>query len=167
MTSINFPNHILPYPSIDISEDYGSFITSTQFEINLRQRQRYSYNANDKTVSWLFDRFEFDFFQAFVKNILKSGTKKFNIEVPGLDGLPLSEVSLLNGSYSSQNESFYYWRVRAVLRVENYETFDSDITQILYELTGGNESEIICSLDLLNDYIENHFGSSELLELCN
>jgi hypothetical protein len=134
MSNINYPTNLLPHPSIDVSEDYNNHITSTQFEINLRQRQRYSYYKNDKSVSWLFNRFQFDVFQAFVKHTLKGGTRKFNIEIPGLYGFPLTKVSLLYGQYSAQNES-NFWRVRAVLRVENQETFDSSTIETLIGLT--------------------------------
>jgi len=166
MADVTYPNHILPNPLIEYSEESDSFVTSTQFEINLRQRPRYSYNKNDITVSWRFTRFEYDFFKAFVKDILLQGTKKFDINLPGLDGFPLAEVSLLNGKYSAVNESYFFWKVRAILRIENEETADSGLTLILYELTGGGESEIICSLESLEDYIENHYGFSELLTHC-
>jgi hypothetical protein len=163
MSDINFPNHILPHPLIEYSEESDSFVTSTQFEINLRQRPRYNYNKNDVTVSWRFDRFEFDFFKSFVKNILSQGTKKFNISLPGLDGFPIAEVSLLNGKYAASNESYFYWKVRAILRIENEEIGNSDMTLILLELTGGDESEIIAALGSLYDYIENHYGESNLI----
>jgi hypothetical protein len=167
MSDIQFPNHILPYPQIEYSEDNEFFITSTQFETNLRQRPRYNYSRNNVSVSWRFNRFEFDFFKSFVSHILLQGTEKFNISLPGLDGFPISEVSLLNGKYTVTNESFFYWRVRAVLVIENETLAEKDLTRILYELTGGTESQIICSLESLNDYIENHYGFSNLLTNCN
>ena len=167
MSDINFPNHILPNPQIEYSEDMDSFVTSTQFETNLRQRPRYNYSKNDVTVSWRFDRFEFDFFKSFVKNILLQGTQKFNISIPGLDGFPLAEVSLLNGKYTAINESYFYWKVRAILRIENEPTGNADLTKMLCELTGGTESQILCLLNSLDDYIENHYGFSELLTICS
>lgn len=164
---IDWPTHILPSPTINLTEDYMSNLSQTEFEISLRQRERYATQNHDKNVSWLFNRFQFDYFQSFVKHILNSGSDKFNIEIPGMDGLPITTVSLLGGVYQSQNESFYYWRVSATLRVENPEVGSEDLTRILLELTGGTPEQIMCSMESLYEYIEYHYGSSEDIPTCS
>lgn len=163
---IEWPSHILPSPSINVSEEYRSNVAKTEFELSLRQRERYANQNHDKSVSWLFNQFQFDYFKSFVFHILDSGSQKFMVEVPGIDGLPLTTVSLLGGEYKSQNESMLYWRVTATLRVENPEIGSEELTKILLELTGGTPQSTICSMESLYEYVENHYGSSESIPPC-
>lgn len=164
---IQWPKHILPSPLIDISEDYQSNVATTQFEHSVRQRQRYKTQANIKNVYWIFDEFQFNFFKSFVFHLLASGSMKFEIELPGLDGMPWTTVSILGGKYSASGESFFYWRVGAALLIESPEIGNAGVTNILLELTGGSESQIICLLESINSYIENFYGHSSEIPPCS
>lgn len=162
-----WPSHILPSPSVELSEDYSSNLAVTQFELSLRQRERYSIQDNLKSVSWMFNQFQFDFFKSFVNHSLNSGSRKFTVDLPGLDGMTPTEVSLLGGSFSSQHQGVLHWKVTASLVVENPELASDELTNILLELTGGSIESIMCSMESVYEYMENFYGDPDSIPPCS
>jgi hypothetical protein len=163
--SLIWPINALPYPSNNTSFDNDPNLSVTEFEYSIRQRERFSGDKNVKSVSWLLNEFQLDFFQSYVKHTLKSGSLKFFIEIPGLGGIPLTEARILGGRYSASKEGIH-WRITASLFVEAQEVGSSVATNLISDLTDGTPEEILCLLNRFRLYMSIYYGSPELLPSC-
>jgi len=156
---IIYPLNMLPPPLIIMSGATNPVLATTQFEIAVRQREIYSYAEQDMSLQILINDFQFEFFKSWVKNVLKSGSLSFQIPLPGVSGINVSEIKILNGTLDWAKDSDL-WRVSFNARQENPILGAVGTVEFLASLADGNEEDFSSMADLLHLQLNSFYGIS-------
>jgi len=156
---ITWPIH-LPKPSQEYNVTATGQLIVTAFETGFRQRQRYAYNEDTISVSWLFTQLELDIFRGFVYSVLQGGALAFEAYIIGLDGIVTAEVYLKGGDYGITYLPGNNYRVSAYLVKVAPETITADIYHLLNNEAMASFDTFLLLSDALSFYIESVFGNS-------
>lgn len=154
---IDWPTH-LPRPQQNYTVSAEGRLATNEFEINTRQRRRYSYNEDEIRVVWQMNQFQLDVFRAFVEFVLDQGANAFNTPIVGMDGLEVAEVTLVNGSFSVSPIGPNHFTVNARLARQNPTTMGADLIGILSMEELIFPDEFVFTVTALFDYLEYTYG---------
>lgn len=152
----------LPLPSRNYGADVDPYLATTEFEVGLRQRRRYSTAQERVGVTWEMSQLEYDAFCHFVREEISFGAMPFDISILGVDGLETRNAQMMGGKFSARVLGVGFYSVSATLLCEASAGMDAEI----FALLGTPEMGDIDSFYLISTglylYIETTYGTGTI-----
>ena len=155
----------LPRCSQQYSSESNPFLVTNEFEVNSRQRRKYSNTEEKIQVRWLFSQLQFDIFKKFHKDSLGQGAGAFNLDVIGLDGLKNLSVQIIGGKFAASYTGHRHYQVSCNLIVLTSPVMSGDVFDFLLSDMGANPDLFNLAALVLSTYEEAVYGDSQANEI--
>lgn len=139
-----FPSDF-PMPQTSLAGDAQPNSIRTQMDSGtVRQRRRFTAEKVFVNVSWELSDNEFGVFVAYHLYKLNLGNDWFNMSLPLGGGINNHVVRFVDGRFSQQYVTVGFWRVSAVLEIQERAVFSEDVLE--FYLDNGFSDEAIENL---------------------